>query len=259
MAKLAFRVVLALLMGSAAKAAISLKRDAPDAVSEGVSTASDSGSQVASKAARTLPRVPEAPLPGVAGPPVPGVGSSQPHTADPVVCGLLGGVIVFNWILACCCAGCGAAGAADEASQGEATKAEEAGGCGAAVFACVECLASVCSIGALVYCIMTGLFRAWMGGQKVSGWCLALVVISTLQLLLCCCICCCASCGAAIIGDEMHDKYINKHSRHLFGSHLDQLVHKHKPTGSHPISQGHLPFAGEGKKTKESEKTRSDA
>merc|ERR1719326_863861 len=86
---------------------------------------------------------------------------------------------------------------------------------------------------------MTGLFRAFMGGQAVSGWCLAVVVLSTLQL-----ICCCASCGAAILGEEMHDKYINKHSRHLMGSHMHDMVHKHKPEGTHPITEGHVPVVG---------------
>merc|ERR1719454_572606 len=234
MAGLALRVALAMLVGSVTEARVSLRRDEPEVVSQasdGVSKASNGGSQVASKAARTLPRVPEAPLPGVRGPAVPGVGSSQRHTADPVVCGLLGGIIVLNWILACCCAGCGAAAAGTEAAEGDETKAEEAGGIGAALFACVECVASICSICALVYCIMTGLFRAWMGGQAVSGWCLALVVISTLQLLLCCCICCCASCGAAILGEATYEKYINQHSKHLFGSHMHAMVHKHKPGG----------------------------
>merc|ERR1719235_1672325 len=216
-----------------------------DAAEDGTKAASKisaSGSQAASSAARSLPKVPDAPLPSVTGPPVPLVGSRQPHTADPLVCGLLGGVIVLNWVLACCCAGCGAATAGAEEAQGDTTKAEEAGGICAGLFACVECIASICSICALVYCIMTGLFRAWMGGQSVSGWCLALVVISTLQLVLCCCICCCASCGAAILGEEMHEKYVNQHSKHLLGSHMHGLVHKHKPGGTHPISEGHLPM-----------------
>merc|ERR1719161_3532422 len=113
---------------------------------------SNTGSQVASDTARSLPRVPDAPLPSVTGPPVPLVGSSQPHTADPVVCGLLGGIIVLNWILACCCAGVGTAAAGAEVAEGEATKAEAAGGCCAALFAYVECIASICSICALAYC-----------------------------------------------------------------------------------------------------------
>jgi len=172
------------------------------------------------------------------------VGSSQPHTADPAVCGLLGGVIVISWILSCCCAGFGAAAAGEEEAQGDTTKAEEAGGVTAMLVGCVECLASLCSIGALIYACMTGLFRAWLGGQAVSGWCLAMAIISTLQLILCCCICCCASCGAAILGEEMHDKYINKHSKHLMGTHMHEMVHKHKPSGTHPISEGHLPVVG---------------
>jgi len=187
-------------------------------------------------------QVPEAPLPGVHGPAVPAVGSSQPHTADPVVCGLLGGVIVLNWIVCCCCAGIGAAAAGTEEAEGDTTKAEEAGGIAAGLVACVECCASICSICALIYCLMTGLFRAWLGGQRVSGWCLALAIISVLQLLLCICICCCATCGAAILGEEMHEKYIHQHSKHLMGSHMHELVHKHKPSGTHPITEGHLPM-----------------
>merc|ERR1719441_50262 len=85
---------------------------------------------------------------------------------------------------------------------------------------------------------MTGAFRAWMGGQALSGWCLAMAIISTLQLILCICICCCASCGAAILGEEMHEKYIHQHSKHLMGSHMHELVHKHKPGGTHPSTEG---------------------
>jgi len=202
----------------------------------------------ASQVAGTLPRVPEAPLPGVAGPSVPGVGSSAPHTADPVVCGLLGGIIVTNWILACCCAGFGAAGAgaaAVEEEKGDTKDAEAAGAAGGvcgALFACVECLASICSIVALVYAAFTGLFRAWLGGQAVSGWCLAMAIISTLQLVACVCICCCATCCSALIGEAVYDKYVNQHSKHVFGSHMHELVHKHKPSGTHPITEGHLPL-----------------
>merc|ERR1719443_1467972 len=203
----------------------------------------------ASNVAGALPRVPEAPLPGVAPPvSVPVVGSSAPHTADPVVCGLLGAIIVANWILACCCAGFGAAGAgaaAAEEAQGDTKDAEAAGAAGGvcgAMFACVECLASICSIIALVYAAFTGLFRAWLGGQAVSGWCLAMAIISTLQLVACVCICCCASCGSAILGEAAYHKYVNTHSKHVFGSHMHELVHKHKPGGTHPITEGHLPL-----------------
>merc|ERR1719424_1232606 len=71
--------------------------------------------------AGTLPRVPDAPLPAVAPPvSVPLVGSSAPHTADPVVCGLLGGIIILNWVIACCCAGVGAAGAGAAAGENAA-------------------------------------------------------------------------------------------------------------------------------------------
>jgi len=242
-----------LLVSSMSEALSAVRRQDPSAAvseategaTQGASKISATGSQVASDTARSLPRVPDAPLPSVTGPPVPLVGSSQPHTADPVVCGLLGGIIVLNWILACCCAGCGAAAAGAEEAEGDTTKAGEAGGICAALFACVECVSSICSICALVYCIMTGLFRAWMGGQAVSGWCLALVVISTLQLILCCCICCCASCGAAILGEATYEKYINQHSKHLMGSHMHAMVHKHKPDGTHPLSEGHLPGVGQ--------------
>jgi len=221
----------------------------PAAVTGATSTVGNGVTGTTETVAGNLPRVPEPPLPAVAPPvSVPIVGSSAPHTADPVVCGVLGGIIVLNWILACCCASCGAAGAgaaAAEESQGDTTGAEaagaEAGVCGA-LFACVECVASICSIVALVYCAFTGLFRAWLGGQAVSGWCLAMAIISTLQLLACVCICCCASCGAAILGDAAYHKYVNQHSKHVFGSHMHELVHKHKPGGTHPITEGHLPM-----------------
>merc|ERR1719299_48670 len=204
-------------------------------------------------AAGNLPRVPDAPLPAVAPPvSVPMVGSSAPHTADPTVCGILGGIIVLNWIIACCCAGTAAAGgaaAAGEAAEGDKTGAEAAGaaaGIVGACFACVECLASICSIIALVYAALTGLFRAWLGGQAVSGWCLAMAIISSLQLLACVCICCatcgCAACGAAILGEKGYEKYVNEHSKYVFGSHMHELVHKHKPGGTHPITEGHLPM-----------------
>merc|ERR1719299_346515 len=85
-------------------------------------------------AAGNLPRVPDAPLPAVAPPvSVPMVGSSAPHTADPTVCGILGGIIVLNWIVACCCAGAGAAGAGaagGAAADGKETAAEAAGATG---------------------------------------------------------------------------------------------------------------------------------
>jgi len=176
------------------------------------------------------------------------VGSSAPHTADPTVCGILGGIIVLNWIIACCCAGAAGAGeaaAGAEAAEGDskdAVAAGAAGGVAGACFACVECLASICSIIALIYAAFTGLFRAWLGGQAVSGWCLAMAIISTLQLLACVCICCCASCGAAILGDVAYDKYVNSHSKHVLGSHMHELTHKHKPGGTHPITEGHLPM-----------------
>jgi len=215
---------------------------APGQVGSGFTGATES-------AAGNLPRVPDAPLPAVAPPvSVPMVGSSAPHTADPTVCGILGGIIVLNWIIACCCAGAGAAGGAaaageaEEGNTGEAEAAGAAGGVAGACFACVECLASICSIIALIYAAFTGLFRAWLGGQAVSGWCLAMAIISTLQLLACVCICCCATCGAAILGEAGYEMYVNKHSKHVFGSHMHELVHKHKPSGTHPITEGHLPL-----------------
>jgi hypothetical protein len=215
---------------------------APGKVGSGFTGATES-------AAGNLPRVPDAPLPAVAPPvSVPMVGSSAPHTADPTVCGILGGIIVLNWIIACCCAGAGAAGGAAagaEAEEGDTSGAEAAGAAGGiagACFACVECLASICSIIALIYAAFTGLFRAWLGGQAVSGWCLAMAIISTLQLLACVCICCCATCGAAILGEAGYEMYVNKHSKHVFGSHMHELVHKHKPGGTHPITEGHIPL-----------------
>merc|ERR1719335_849275 len=33
-----------------------------------------------------------------------------------------------------------------------------------------------------------------------------------------------------------------QHSKHVFGSHMHELVHKHKPGGTHPITEGHLPL-----------------
>ena len=84
------------------------------------------------------------------------------------------------------------------------------------IFACVECAASICSIIALVYTALTSLFRAWLGGQAVSGWCLAMAIISTLQLLACVCICCCASCGTSILGPVAYEKYVGEYSKHVF-------------------------------------------
>ena len=43
----------------------------------------------------------------------------------------------------------------------------------------VECVASIVG---LVYCAFTGLSRERLGGQAVSGWFLAMVIISTLTL-----------------------------------------------------------------------------
>jgi len=253
MSGMAVRCALILLVGMVPEAlgapempiagdAANTVQGAPGKVGSGFTGATES-------AAGNLPRVPDAPLPAVAPPvAVPMVGSSAPHTADPTVCGILGGIIVLNWVIACCCAGAGAAGGAAagaEAAEGETGGAEAAGAAGGvagACFACVECLASICSIIALIYAAFTGLFRAWLGGQAVSGWCLAMAIISTLQLLACVCICCCATCGAAILGEAGYEMYVNKHSKHVFGSHMHELVHKHKPSGTHPITEGHLPL-----------------
>jgi hypothetical protein len=219
---------------------------ATDAVVGAPDKARSAVTGITENVAGALPRIPEAPLPAIGVPvKVPLVGSSAPHTADPTVCGILGGIIVLNWIIACCCAGAGAAGGAAAgagAAEGDAGAAGAAGGLAGACFACIECLASICSIIALVYAACTGLFRAWLGGQAVSGWCLAMAIISTLQLLACVCICCCASCGAAILGDAVYEKYVNQHSKHVFGSHMHDFVHKHKPDGTHPITEGHLPM-----------------
>jgi len=116
----------------------------------------------------------------------------------------------------------------------------------------IECCESIAAIGSLIYCIYTGLFRAWMGGQPVSGWCLVLAILSTLQLIMCCCICCCASLGAAILGEHYHT-IVHKHGQRFFGKHMHEMVHKHKPDGTHPITEGHLPIVGhpQGKKGKE--------
>jgi len=224
-------------------------RQVPDPVTGATSAVGNGVTGTTETVAGALPRVPEAPLPAVAPPvTVPVVGSSAPHTADPAVCGMLGGIIVLNWIIACCCAGAGAAGGAAagaEAAEGEEGGAEAAGAAGGvagACFACIECLASICSIIALLYAAFTGLFRAWLGGQAVSGWCLAMAIISTLQLLACVCICCCATCCSSLIGAEVYNKWVNEHSKHVFGSHMHDFVHKHKPDGTHPITEGHLPM-----------------
>merc|ERR1719408_554441 len=148
---------------------------------------------------------------------VPVVGSQTPHTADPAICGVLGALIVLGWVVGCCCAG-GATAAGTEGSGSGAAA-------GAGLFACVECLGSIASIASLVYVIYSGLLRAWLGGQAVSGWCLVLAVLSTVQLVMCACICCCAGIGASIFGE----KFMNEHSKHIFGSHMHEHIHKNKP------------------------------
>jgi len=72
-----------------------------------------------------------------------------------------------------------------------------------------------------------------------------MAIISTLQLLACVCICCCASCGSAILGETAYKLYVEQHSKHVMGSHMHELVHKHKPGGTHPITEGHLPYHDE--------------
>jgi len=258
--------VLVLFVGLVPEALGTL-RQAPEAVTGATSTVGNGVTGTTESVAGALPAVPEAPLPAVAPPvTVPIVGSSAPHTASPAVCGILGGIIVLNWILACCCAGAGAAGGAaagGEAAEGETGGAEAAGaaaGVAGTCFACIECAASICSIIALVYAGFTGLFRAWLGGQAVSGWCLAMAIISTLQLLACVCICCCATCGSAILGEALYNKWVNEHSKHVFGSHMHEMVHKHKPGGTHPITEGHLPIVGHptGKKATETTPLKGD-
>merc|ERR1719263_2039226 len=89
-------------------------------------------------------QVPEAPLPKTGtGVQVPLVGSKEPHTANPVVCGVLGGLIMLNWIVSCCCAG----GAAAAGAKGS----EEGAAAGAGLFGCVEFLGSIAAAGSLVY------------------------------------------------------------------------------------------------------------
>merc|ERR1719214_455284 len=86
---------------------------ATDAVVGAPDKARSAVTGITENVAGALPRIPEAPLPAIGVPvTVPLVGSSSPHTADPTVCGILGGIIVLNWIIACCCAGAGAAGGA---------------------------------------------------------------------------------------------------------------------------------------------------
>merc|ERR1719235_958671 len=234
-------VLLHLFLG--AEGAAHLRRDASNPVSD----LGNAATGTLSAGAQALPaKVPELPI-GVAGTNyyIPVVGTYTPHTADPAVCGILGGVIVLNWIIACCFAGAGAAAAEEAAGKTAASEgAGAASGAAVSIFACVECTASIFSIIALVYSCYTGLWQALLGGQAVSGWCLALAIISILQVLACVCICCCATCGSAILGPVAYEKYVNQHSKHVFGSHMHEMVHKHKPGGTHSITEGHLPMVG---------------
>merc|ERR1719388_525759 len=124
------RCALVLSIGLTPEALGFLQPDVEGAASGTANTVSSGTTGAASNVAGTLPRVPEAPLPAVAPPvSVPGVGSSAPHTADPTVCGILCGIIVCNWVVACCCAGAGAAGGAAagaEAAEGDTSGAEAA-------------------------------------------------------------------------------------------------------------------------------------
>merc|ERR1719162_1262193 len=80
--------------------------------------------------------------------------------------------------------------------------------------------------------------------KHATNWCLALAIIGTLQLVACLFICCCASCGASILGPAVYEKYVESHSKHVMGGHLHEMVHKHKPGGTHPILEGHLLLVG---------------
>jgi len=171
-------------------------------------------------------QVPEAPLPKAASPvEVPVIGSKEPHSANPVVCGVLGGLIVLNWVVGCCCAG----GAAAAGSQGNEAGAAGGGG----LFACVELLGSLAAIASLVYVIYTGLLSAWLGGQSFGGWCLFLSILATIQLIMCMCICCCAGVGAAIFGEEL----MHKISRHSLGSHGHDLATGKSADESTPLAK----------------------
>ena len=57
-------------------------------------------------------------------------------------------------------------------------------------FSRVGCAASISSVVALLYAAFTGLFRTWLCGQAVSGWSLAMAVISTLRLFALVLTCC---------------------------------------------------------------------
>ena len=75
-----------------------------------------------------------------------------------------------------------------------------------AVFTRVECIACICSIIALVYVVLTGLFRAWQGDQAVSCWYLALTIISNTSLLAPVDVCHCAICYTDIATGEEESK-----------------------------------------------------
>jgi len=61
-----------------------------------------------------------------------------------------------------------------------------------------------------VYFVLTGLFRAWLCDQAVSGWYLALTIISTLPLLLPFGVCHCAVCYVLIAKAEEEREMVKK-------------------------------------------------
>ena len=72
--------------------------------------------------------------------------------------------------------------------------------------------ASICGAVAFVHAASTGLFWKWPVGQAVSGWCLAMAILSTRPLLACVCICRCATCCSSAIGAEVYNQWVHKHS-----------------------------------------------
>ena len=60
------------------------------------------------------------------------------------------------------------------------------------------------SIVTLEYAADTSLLRASLGGQSVTGWCLAMDINSILQLFVCGSACCCATCYMSILEPEMY-------------------------------------------------------
>jgi len=141
-----------------------------------------------------------------------------------MICGVLGCLIVLNWVVGCCCAGGAAAAGAEGSESGAAA--------GGGLFACVELIGSLAAIASLIYVCYTGALSAWLGGQALGGWCLFLTVLSTIQLVLCICICCCAGILASIFGDS-----IKEHGRHIFGSHVHDMLHPKEDDEKTPINK----------------------